>query len=183
DVEEIAKKAVKEAVAKLNAQSIESGRYPVIFREDAATSLLGSYIGLLTAENVQKGYSKFAGKINQQVAGENISFIDDPLMPNVPGNITFDSEGFATKRKVIIKNGQLQTLMHKRKTAKKYGVESTGNAVKSGYRGTLSIGPYNLYVAPGEQTLDDLVGTIDRGLLIVELQGLNAGINVIAGDF
>src|SRR5699024_12091203 len=77
DVEEIAKKAVKEAVAKLNAQSIESGRYPVIFREDAATSLLGSYIGLLTAENVQKGYSKFAGKINQQVAGENISFIDD----------------------------------------------------------------------------------------------------------
>lgn len=183
DVEEIAKKAVKEAVAKLNAQSIESGRYPVIFREDAATSLLGSYIGLLTAENVQKGYSKFAGKINQQVAGENISFIDDPLMPNVPGNITFDSEGFATKRKEIIKNGQLQTFMHNRKTAKKDGVESTGNAVKSGYRGTLSIGPYNLYVAPGEQTLGDLVGTIDRGLLIVELQGLNAGINVIAGDF
>ncbi|MCJ8009251.1 TldD/PmbA family protein [Lederbergia wuyishanensis] len=179
----IARKAVDEAVSKLGADSIETGKYPIIFRDSTATELIGSFLGLLTAENVQKGYSKFAGKLGEQVAGENFTLIDDPLMQDVPGYITFDSEGFATKCKAIIKNGQLMTFMHNRKTAKKDGIESTGNAMKSGYRGTISVGPYNLYLQPGNRSLDEMISTIDKGILIVELQGANAGINTVAGDF
>ncbi|WP_391207605.1 TldD/PmbA family protein [Psychrobacillus sp. L4] len=180
---EIAKKGVEETVSKLHAESLETGDYPVILRYDTATDLLGSYLGLFSAESVQKGYSKFKGKLNEQVAGDNITLVDDPTMTGVVGYASFDSEGYRTKRKEIIKNGQLLTFMHNRKTAKKDGIESTGNAVKGGYRGTLGVGPYNVYLDPGESSLNEMIEKMDKGIMLVELQGMNAGINGVAGDF
>ncbi|MED4452122.1 TldD/PmbA family protein [Metabacillus fastidiosus] len=179
----IAKRAVYEAVSKLGARSIETAVYPVIFRFDAAAELLASYTGLFSAEAVQKGYSKFKDKINKQVAGDNITFIDDPLMDEAPGYATFDSEGYATKRKKIIENGKLLTFLHNRQTALTDKIESTGNARKSSYRSTISIGPFNLYVQPGEASLQEIMATVEEGIMIVELGGLNSGINGVSGDF
>lgn len=181
--EEIAKKAVKEAVSKLGASPIETGEYSVIFRYDVATELLGSFAGLFSGETVEKGYSKFAGKINEKVAGENITFIDDPLMKGVPTYANFDAEGYATKTKEIIKNGKLLTFMHNRQSAKKAGVESTGNAGKGSYRSTVSVGAHNLYLKPGQEPLEELISQIEKGILVVELQGTDSGINSISGDF
>lgn len=183
DFKEVARKGVEEAVSKLNAESIETGEYPVIFRYDTATELLGSYAELFSAESVQQGFSKLKGKLNEQIAGENITFVDDPTMEGVIGYASFDSEGFATKRKEIVKNGQLKTFLHNRKTAKKDGVESTGNAAKGGYRGTLGVGTYNFYLEPGSSTRDEMIAKTERGILIVELQGMNVGVNTISGDF
>lgn len=180
---EIAKKGVNEAVSKLSALSLETGDYPVILRYDTATALLGSFLGLYSAESVQKGFSKFNGRLNEQIAGENITIVDDPTMVGVPGYTSFDSEGYATKRKEIIKNGKLLTFMHNRKTAKKDAVASTGNAVKAGYSGTLGVGSHNLYLEPGTSSLDEMIAKMDKGILIVELQGMNVGVNVISGDF
>lgn len=179
----IAKKAVNEAVAKLGADSILTGKYPVIFRGDVASELLGSFIGLFSAESVHKGYSRFKGRLNQQIAGENISLIDDPLMKDAPGYTIFDAEGYATKTNKIIKDGKLQMFMHNRKTAKKDGIESTGNAGKGNYRSPIAIGPHNLYLKPGQETLDELISKTEKGIMIVELEGTNAGINVISGEF
>lgn len=183
DLKEMVRKGVNEAVSKLHASSLESGDYPVIFRRDMATDFLGSFFGLYSAEAVHKGYSRLKGRLNEQIAGENITFVDDPTMVAVPGFTPFDSEGYATRRKEIVKNGQLLTFMHNRKTAKKDGVESTGNAAKGGYRGTIGVGPYNMYLEPGTSSLEEMIEKTDKGLLIVELQGTNVGINVISGDF
>ncbi|CEG29389.1 TldD/PmbA family protein [Bacillus sp. B-jedd] len=183
DFQKIAEKGAKEAISKLNAESIESGQYPVIFRYDTASSLLGSYLDAFSADSVQKGYSKLIGRLNEQIAGSNITIIDDPTMSGVPGNATFDSEGFATKRKELIKDGLLANFLHNRKTAKKDGVESTGNAVKGGFQGTIGVGPYNVYLEPGDSSFDELIAKTDKGIVIVELQGENAGINPLAGDF
>jgi PmbA protein len=183
NVKEIAKIAVSEAVSKLGAQSAATNSYPVIFRYDAATELLGSFLGLFSAESVQKGYSKFAGKLGEKVAGKNITIIDDPLMADSPNYSAFDSEGFATKRKELINKGVLETFMHNRKTAKKDGTVSTGNAMKGGYRGTISVGPYNVYLQPGERALKSIISTMENGMMIAELQGTNAGINTVSGEF
>lgn len=183
DNRKIAEKAVQEAVSKLHASSIASGTYPIIFRYDTATELIGSLLGQLSAESVQQGYTKLKGKLNEQIVGENISFVDDPLMKDTITYAPFDSEGFATRKKDLIRNGKLISFMHNRKTAKKDGVESTGNAVKGGFRSTVGVGPYNLYLEPGTSSLDDMIVDSDKAILIVELQGTNAGINYTAGDF
>ena len=180
---EIAEKAAKEALSKLGADSIDTGNYPIILRYDTATQLLNSFVGNFSGEVVEKGFSRLQGKLGEKIAGDNITIIDDPFMPNAPGATAFDGEGYPTRRNHLVKEGILQSFLHNRKTAKNAGTESTGNAVKGGYSAPLSVGPHNLYIQPGSATLTDLIQNMEKGIFIVELQGTNAGINAVSGDF
>lgn len=180
---QIAKNAVEEAVSKLKAETIESNNYPVIFRQDAASTLLEAFVSIFSAEAVDKDFSRLKGKIGEQVATSLISIIDDPHMENVPARCAFDAEGSATQKIDIIKDGKLLTFLHNRKTAQKFGVESTGHASKSSYRGKIGISPQNLFLAPGETSLETMISGMKSGLMIIDLQGLHAGTNAVSGEF
>lgn len=183
DVKKIAQNAANKAIAKLGGKSIKSGNYPVIFQYDTASILLGSLISNFSGEVIQKGFSKFCGKLGKKVADEKITIIEDPLMKNVPGSASFDAEGYPTKRFDLVKEGMLLNFLHNRKTAKIAGTESTGNAQKNAYKSNIYIGPHNVYLRPGDESLESLIKKTKMGILIVELQGINAGINSVSGDF
>ena len=180
---EIADTAAKEAVSKLGADSILTGNYPIVFRYDTATQLVRSFVNNLSGEVVEKGFSKLQGKLGEKIAGDNITLIDDPLMEDVPGATVFDAEGYPTRKNELIKAGKLLHFMHNRKTGKKAGRSSTGNAEKSSYSASVSVGPHNLYLQPGDVSLSEIIATTDEGIFIVELQGTNAGINAVSGEF
>ena len=95
----------------------------------------------------------------------------------------FDGEGVATKKRTIISNGTLETLLHNRKTAKKEGVETTGHARKSSYKSTFTVAPMNMYIAPGEKSKEELIASVEDGVLITGLSGLHSGTNTVSGDF
>ncbi|NMM64494.1 TldD/PmbA family protein [Clostridium sp. P21] len=183
DLKRIAEKAAREATLKLGADSIESGNYPVIFRHDTASELLDIIISNLSGEAVEKGFSKLKGRLGEKIAGDNITIIEDPLMKNVPGAAAFDAEGYPTRKIELIRDGKLLSFLHNRKTAKNSGTESTGNAVKNGYRSTISVGPHNVYLKPGKQSVENIISSMQNGIYIVELQGTNVGINYVSGDF
>lgn len=180
---EIAETAAKEAVAKLDADSIQTGNYPIVFRYDTATQLVRSFSTNLSGEVVEKGFSRLQGKLGEKIAGDNVTIIDDPLMADVPGAASFDAEGYPTRKNELIKEGKLLRFMHNLKTGKKAGRSSTGNAGKSSYSAPVSVGPHNLYLQPGEASLTEIIESTDKGIFIVELQGTNAGINAVSGDF
>ena len=180
---EIAETAVTEAVSKLDADSIQTGNYPIVFRYDTATQLIRSFISNLSGEVVEKGFSRLQGKLGEKIAGDNITIIDDPLMEDVPGGATFDAEGYPTQKNELIKEGTLLSFMHNLKTGKKAGTRSTGNAGKGDYSAPVSVGPHNLYLQPGLVSLTEIIDSTDKGIFIVELQGTNAGINAVSGDF
>jgi len=179
--ESIAKKAVEEAVSRFHAETIKSGNYPVILRNDAASDLIAAFASSVSAESVDKGFSRLKGKIGEKVANSNISILDNPLMENVPGSGTFDAEGSATTCTDVIKEGKLLTYLHNRKTAKKAGVANTANAAKN--RGMIGVSYHNLYILPGNLSLQDMIKDVKQGLMIAELQGINAGVNVVSGNF
>ncbi|EWG13117.1 TldD/PmbA family protein [Cytobacillus firmus] len=181
--EEIAKHAVEEALSQLNARSAESKNYPVLLRNDAASVLLQTYIPIFSAENTQKGQSALKGKTGEIIAVASLNIIDDPFLEEGMLSSNFDSEGVATARKDIVKDGRLVTLMHNRKTAQKDGVESTGNAYKASYKGALTVAPTNLYVNPSNQSYEELVSSLSEGIIITELSGLHSGANTVSGDF
>lgn len=183
NVDELAKTAAHEAVSKLKAQSIESDYYPIILRNNTAAVLLNAFSTCFAADQAEKGLSLLQGRLGEQVAGSNITIIDDPHLPDGPGSTPFDAEGMATSKHDVIRAGQLVTFLHNLKSAKKAGVESTGNAMKTTYRSTVTISPNNLYVSPGEASLDELIQGMERGLLLIELQGVHAGVNKVSGDF
>lgn len=174
----VADGCVKDALDKLGAGKLASGARSVVIRNNAMADLLSTFSGVFSADNAQKGMSLLAGKENTQIASQTVTLTDDPLMPWGLGSCPFDREGAATMSKNVIENGMLTTLLHNRKTAKRACVATTGNAAGSG-----RVAPSNLYIRPGESTLDALLEIMSEGLLITELSGLHAGANPISGDF
>ncbi len=180
---EIAEEAVKEALSMLGAKSVKSGDYPIIIRNNAAADLLEAFEGIFSAENVQKNLSLLKGKLNEQIGSEKFTLVDDPFMEGGLASRSFDGEGVASKYKKVVDKGVLKTYFHNLKTAKKDGVETTGNASKSSYKSSVGIAPSNFYVEKGEKTLEEIISSMDKGILITELQGLHSGLNSVSGDF
>lgn len=179
----VAREAIEGAVMQLDASPCESGEMPVIFRNDAMTSLLGTFCGIFSAEAAQKGLSLLAGREGQPIAASCVTIVDDPLRPEGLFTRAFDGEGVATQTKSVIKDGTLQTLLHNLKTANKAGVASTGNADRSGYVGPVTVAPSNLFLAPGTMDLPALESAMGDGIVITMLEGLHAGANAVSGDF
>ncbi|MEG0771569.1 MAG: TldD/PmbA family protein [Clostridia bacterium] len=177
DAEKMAKEAVQEAVSMLGAKSIKSGSYPVIIRNETMGDLLQAFIGIFSAENVQKDLSLLKGKLNEQIASNKLTLVDDPFMEDGLASRSYDSEGAACTFKNVIENGVLKTYLYNLKTAKKAGVETTGNSV-----GGSRIAPSNFYIQKGDITLDEIISTINNGLLITNLDGLHAGLDAVSGD-
>jgi PmbA protein len=95
----------------------------------------------------------------------------------------FDGEGVATMRRNVIENGVLKTLLYDLTTAKKAGVESTGNGQKGSYSAPVAIAPYNFAIAAGEDSLEGLFEQVGNGVYITECKGFHAGANAVTGDF
>lgn len=174
----IADGCAADALGKLGAGRIASGARSVVIQNNAMADLLSTFSGVFSADNAQKGMSLLSGKEDEPIASSAVTLIDDPLMPWGIGSCPFDREGAATKTKNVIENGVLKTLLHNRKTAKKAGTATTGNAAGSG-----RVAPSNLYILPGSRTQAALLEDMDHGLLITEVTGLHAGANPISGDF
>ncbi len=183
DAKEIAKEAVNEALALLGAKSVKSGDYNIIIRNSAAADLLEAFTGIFSAEAVQKNLSLLKGKIDEKIASDKFTLIDDPYMDGGLASKSFDGEGVACKYKKVVDKGVLKTYFHNLKTAKKDGIETTGNASKGSYKSSINIAPSNFYVEKGERSLDDMIASMEKGIMITELQGLHSGLNSVSGDF
>jgi len=180
---DIANEAVEEAISKLGAKSIKSGKYPIVLRNNAAAEILEAFSSVFSAERVQKNLSLLKDKLHEKIASEIITLVDNPYMDKGYASSAFDSEGVPTKEKNIIEKGVLNTYLHNLKTALKDGVDSTGNASRSSYKSSIGISPTNMYIEPGEKKLDALINGVEEGLMITDVQGLHAGLNPISGDF
>lgn len=176
--ENLAKECCEDALSQLYAGRMKSGKYPVVIKGSAMADLLTTFSSVFSAENAQKGTSLLAGKEGETIASECVTLTDDPLMPWGLASSPFDREGAATFKKNVIEAGVLKTLLHNRKTAKKAGVTTTGNAAGGG-----QVGPSNFFFAPGEKTEDQLIQEMGDGLYLTEVSGLHAGANGVSGDF
>ena len=178
----IGRDAAAETVARLNASPVESGVYRVVFRRDAMRSLLRTFSGIFSAENAQKKLSLLNGREGETVAAPCVTLMDDPLLPGGFATAPFDGEGSACFTKAVIENGVLKTLLHNRKTARKAGTVSTGNARRS-VSSPVTVAPTNFFFRPGKKDPDTLLAEMGEGLLITELGGLHSGANPVSGDF
>ncbi len=183
DITSLADRIAVNALEKLAATSIPSAKYSVILDAEAASDLISTFSGIFSADMVQKGFSLLADKIDQIVASTCVTLHDDAFTPHSINGIPFDSEGVATKNKVLIENGVLKSFLHNRKTAEKDNTVSTGNGFRSGFKGSVSVGTTNFYILPGEKTRDELISSVKTGVYIKELSGLHAGANTVSGDF
>ena len=180
NVEELAKKVVEGAVKKFGAESIATKKYPVVISREVMPSFIGAFLSSAIADEVQRHSSMLEGKLNTKIASSKLTIEERPLEKNVFFSY-FDGEGVATQNKVVVKKGVLQTYFYNRETAKKDGVESTGNGTWGG--GKLGTSFSNVFVKPGKQSFDELISGIQDGVYITDVMGLGTGMNTQSGDF
>ena len=170
-------KTVGAALEKLGAASIPSGTYDILFSGRQFRAFLSAFASAFSAKRAQQGLSLLAGKEGEKIAAEIVSIVDDPMRADTPMKAPFDGEGVATKKKNVVENGVLKTLLYDLTTAKKAGVESTGNGQKGGYSSPVGIAPYSFSILAGKDSEADLFAAINDGIYITECKGFHAGAN------
>ncbi|MBQ9733410.1 MAG: TldD/PmbA family protein, partial [Clostridia bacterium] len=142
DMKAMAEDVVADAIRKASAGLIESGKYSVVLSAKQMRTILSAYVSAFSAKTAQMGMSLLAGKEGEKIASDIVNITDDPMREGVSIQTNFDAEGVAAYRKSIVEGGVLKTMLHNRETAKKAGVESTGNASKGGYASPVAVSPY-----------------------------------------
>ena len=109
-----------------------------------------------------------------------MTIIDDGRLPGGLGSKPFDGEGQATRRNVVVEKGRLGTYLLDTYSARKLDMRSTGSAARGAGSGPVA-STTNLWLEPGNQSLDEIIATTPRGLLVTELIGF--GFNPVTGDY
>ncbi|MGB1576194.1 MAG: metallopeptidase TldD-related protein, partial [Paracoccaceae bacterium] len=118
--------------------------------------------------------------LGEQVLPNGLSLIEDPHRPRVNGSRAFDGEGLATSKRVIVDNGVLTGWTLDLASARKLGLQSTGNATR-GVSSAPSPSSWNVSLTQGQKTKEELMRDVGRGLLITSMIG--STINPNTGDY
>ena len=180
--EDWAKKAAEGAINMLHAAPCPTGRMPVVIANGFGGLFFHEACGhSLEASAVADGASEFSGLLGQRVATDKVTLIDDGSMEGEWGSLHMDDEGNLTRRNVLIEKGILKGYMVDRFNGMKLGMEPTGSARRQNYRFMPTSRMTNTYIAPGEDSLEDMIASVERGIYV---KSINAGsVNPETGAF
>jgi PmbA protein len=179
DSEEISVELAQAAVESLSTSKVESHIGSVIFSPLAAIEVFISPIFFsVDSDNVQKGVSKFK-EIGGSVASDILTITDDGTTQGGLSSSAFDREGIPHSPLRMIDKGKLGAFLYNSYTSRKDGLESNGHAAGSP-RSVPSIDATNVNVAGGTSSLDELVSSVKRGLLVQRFSGR---VDPVSGDF
>ncbi len=171
DFEDLADEACGRATRSANPRDLEPGEYEVVLEPYAVSEMLDylAYVGF-GAVALQDGRSFMAERLGQRVTGESIDIFDDGVdLRCFP--LPFDFEGVARQRVVLIERGVAKGVVYDSYTAAKQGVPNTGHALPA--PNPMGPMPGHLHLAPGDKSLEELVGSIERGLWVSRFHYVN----------
>ncbi|MFN3230552.1 MAG: TldD/PmbA family protein [Alphaproteobacteria bacterium] len=176
----IGRGAAERTVRRLNPRTKPSCKVPVVYDPRVSGGLVGHLAGAVNGASVARGTSFLKDAMGEQVFGDGISIIDDPLRHRGLRSKPFDAEGLATRRTNLVQDGRLQTWILDCAAARQLGLTSTGHATR-GTGGPPSASATNLYMEAGSVTPAALIADIEEGFYVTELIGM--GVNQVTGDY
>ncbi|CAM4461170.1 MAG: Metalloprotease PmbA [Legionellaceae bacterium] len=167
----IGKEVAEKTLKRLGARKLNTQKAPIIFEKTIASSLLSSFIQAIRGGNLYRKSSFLLDHLGKKVFPDFIDIYEEPHLIGGLGSAPFDNEGVSTRNKYFIQQGILENYLLNSYSARKLGLETTGNAG----------GVYNLSIKTSSDNLSSLLKTMDTGLLVTELMG--QGINLVTGDY
>ncbi len=171
DPAQVGRIAGERAVARLGGRKVRTGDFPVLFEATLAAGLLGSLVHAVSGGALYRKSSFLLDQLGKRIMPEFVNISERPHIKRGLGSAAFDSDGVATRDREIVSGGILQGYFLSAYTARKLGMQTTGNAG----------GSHNLIIEPGALDFAGLLARMGRGLLVTELLG--QGINYVTGDY
>ncbi len=179
----VGREAAKLASTAQKPKPVETKTAKVILTQFALQDLFAyTLMGAVKADSVQRNQSPFKGKIGEQVASEDLTIFDDGLYPAGLRTSMFDGEGVPRQKTPVIEKGVLKNFLYDNYSARKDGVESTGNASRAGYLSTPSVDASNFRIVPQNMTPEQMLKEVGDGLIVYYLQGAHSS-NPVSGEF
>ncbi len=175
--------AVLYSTRMVGADKPNSSVKPIVFDPKITSTFLTLLSGPLSGNSVAKKRSFFMDRMDESVASEIVTLVDDPTNPKAYGATTYDAEGLACRNIPLIQNGILKGFLHSSESAKRCNVKGTASAIRSSYSTTPGVGPRALTLKPGDLNPDQILKEIDSGIYIQSITGVASGVNPISGDF
>ncbi|HYH27269.1 MAG TPA: TldD/PmbA family protein [Actinomycetota bacterium] len=164
DPADVGSRAFRKAKDSQRPRDLEPGRYEVVLEPSAVTTLAAflAYMGF-GGRMLVEGRSCFSDRIGEKLMADQVTIYDDALAPDTLG-LPFDFEGTPKSRVDLVKGGVILGAVHDRRSAKQAGTETTGHALPSpNPEGPF---PLNLFMEPGDASIEEMVSEMDRGLLV-----------------
>lgn len=178
--EELVEKAIKRAERLLVAELPKGEKMTVILNPEMAGLIAHEAIGHTVEADFVLSGAITKGKIGKRVASELVTLADSGPSVHIPGasgTLLVDDEGVVTERTVVIENGILKSYLHNRETAAKLAAKPTGNARAFEYSDEPIIRMRNTYIEPGQMSLEELLESTNRALLLEGALGGQADAN------
>lgn len=167
----VGEKAAQRTVARLDARSLSTRQCPVLFAPEMASGLIGALLGAISGSSLYRKSSFLLDSLDTQILPDFMRIHEQPLLVGGMGSASYDAEGVATKAKDIVSDGILRSYILSTYSARKLGMQTTGNAG----------GVHNLTVESGPNDFAGMLKLLDTGLLVTELMG--QGVNRVTGDY
>lgn len=173
--ESIGRYAAERALARLKSRRIPTGKWPVLFEAPLAAGLLGAFVQAVSGGALYRKSTFLLDTLGKQVFAPHVQVAEDPHIIGAVGSAPFDDEGVRTVARNVVKDGVLNGYFLSSYSARKLGMQTTGNAG----------GSHNLFLTSSKTTVaDTFKGMLEKmgtGLLVTELMG--HGVNYVTGDY
>jgi PmbA protein len=167
----IGRRAAERTLARMAPRSLATGEMPVLFQAEMARSLIGHLLNAVSGSSLYRRASFLLDSVGTQVLPDWCSIRERPFLMRGLRSGAYDADGVATRESDLVRDGVLQRYVLGTYSARKLGLQTTGNAGGVG----------NLDIAANTGGLQDLIRGMGTGLLVTELMG--QGVNAITGDY
>jgi PmbA protein len=171
DAATVGRKSAERTAARLGSRKLATRRAPVLFAPEMARGLFGHFIAAIRGGSQYRKSSFLLGAAGQQVFPAFIQIQERPHILKGQASSAFDNEGVATRDRDLVSDGVLQGYLLGAYSARKLGLQTTGNAG----------GPHNLIVPSTGEDQAQLLRRMGKGLLVTEMMG--QGVNIVTGDY
>jgi TldD protein len=175
--EELGRKVAKRAIEQIDAKSPKGGKSSVVLGPNVVGVFVHEAFGHLAEADLALSGGLLATNMGKKIGSDLVTFYDDGTLEGSFGAFKYDDEGVPSHKTLLIKDGIVAGLMHNRDTAQKFKAEPTGNARAEDFRVEPIIRMRCTYMAPGDETFEELLEGVKSGYFFKSFRGGQASLD------
>lgn len=172
DFKQIAVEVAKQAITLLHAEDMTPQVMPVVLHNGFGGVIFHEACGHpLEATAIAKGLSPFVGKVGERIGSDKVTAYDDGDVDGAWGRVSFDDEGHASQKNLLIENGILKGYLVDYRNGRKMNAKPTGSGRRQSYKYSPTSRMNSTYIANGTDKFEDIIKDTKYGLFAKKLGG------------